>query len=339
MVEIKPKLKVAILRILRDTPQLVSSGTIAEQLHANGFDLSPRTVRLYLEEMEHNGLVENAKRGRSGGREITSLGKKEIRDAIVNSRVGFMTAKVDDLAYRVTFDPSTRSGLIVLNLTFVDRVNLPAAIHHIIPVFEAGLGMGSLTCLANEGDRLGDYLIPPGKVGIGTVCSVTLNGVLLNSGIPTVSIFGGVLEIDKGIPARFTDVIHYNGTSLDPLEIFIKGKLTHVREAARMGRGRIGASFREIPTSAAGKVQSIRNQLKDLGLEGILLLGKPNQTLLEFPVEEGRTGMIVAGGLNPASAIEEAGIFSEQIALGTLFEYQQLIHFKKLQTLIERKYR
>ena len=101
MVEIKPKLKVAILRILRDTPQLVSSGTIAEQLHANGFDLSPRTVRLYLEEMEHNGLVENAKRGRSGGREITSLGKKEIRDAIVNSRVGFMTAKVDDLAYRV----------------------------------------------------------------------------------------------------------------------------------------------------------------------------------------------------------------------------------------------
>ena len=199
--------------------------------------------------------------------------------------------------------------------------------------------MGSLTCLANEGDRLGDYLIPPGKVGIGTVCSVTLNGVLLNSGIPTVSIFGGVLEIDKGIPARFTDVIHYNGTSLDPLEIFIKGKLTHVREAARMGRGRIGASFREIPTSAAGKDQSIRNQLKDLGLEGILLLGKPNQTLLEFPVEEGRTGMIVAGGLNPASAIEEAGIFSEQIALGTLFEYQQLIHFKKLQTLIERKYR
>lgn len=337
MVEIKPKLKVAILRILRDTPDLVSSATIADELQANGFDLSSRTVRLYLEEMERDGLVKNAKRGRSGGREITRLGINEIHDALVNSRVGFMTAKVDDLAYRVTFDPATKTGSIVLNITFVDKVNLSAAVRHMIPVFEAGVGMGNLVCLVREGEEIGEFRIPPGKIGIGTVCSVTLNGVLLNARVPMVSVFGGVLEINKGNPVRFTDVIYYNGTSLDPLEIFIKGKLTSVREVVRIGRGRIGASFREVPSSALSKVLEIKNQLNDVGLEGILKMGKPNQSLLEFPVEDGRTGMILAGGLNPTAAIEEAGIATRHIALGTLYDYRKLIHYKELLARVERE--
>jgi HTH-type transcriptional regulator, global nitrogen regulator NrpRI len=337
IVEINPKLKVAILRFLRDSSHPVGSSIITTELQAFGFDLSPRTVRLYLEEMERDGLVKNAKRGRSGGREITSQGINEIHDANVNFRIGFMAAKVDDLSYQVNFDPNKGSGLIVMNISIIDRVNLPAAVRHMIPVFEANVGMGRLAYLTHEGEMLGEFIIPPGKVGIGTVCSVTLNGILLSARIPTVSLFGGVLEMDKGNPTRFTDVIYYNGTSLDPLEIFIKGKLTSVREVARSGHGRIGASFREIPSSAISKVKSIRKQLDQMGLGGILLLGKPNQSLLEFPVEEGRTGIIVAGGLNPTSAIEEAGIPTEHRALSSLIEYQKLFHFKELAARVERE--
>jgi repressor of nif and glnA expression len=132
--------------------------------------------------------------------------------------------------------------------------------------------------------------VPAGKAAIGTICSVTINGILLGARIPTVSRFGGVLEINHGRPVRFTDVIYYSGTSLDPLEIFIKGKLTRVREAAQTGHGRIGASFREVPTSTVAQVDRIRRQLDVIGLGEILMIGKPNQSLLEFPVEEGRTG-------------------------------------------------
>ena len=332
--KISPKQKVAILRILRDAESSVGSATIAKEMQAYGFDFSDRTVRLYLQEMEQSGLVAEAKRGRNGGRTITPLGINEIKDALVMDRVGFTAAKVDTLAWQITYNLGSGSGRIVLNMTTVGESYLASAVNEMVPVFEAGLGMGDYVALARAGDRLGDFQVPPGKVGIGTVCSVTLNGVLLNARIPTVSRFGGVLEVHEGRPSRFTDVIYYDGTSLDPLEIFIKGGLTSVREAARIAHGRIGASFREVPTAALREVERIHRRLERAGLGGILMLGKPNQPLLEFPVHEGRTGMLVNGGLNPAAAIEEAGIPTTNFALCTLFEFERLIHYSELKAQV-----
>lgn len=332
--EINPKQKVAILRILRDAREPVGSSTIAEEIKTYGFEFSGRTIRLYLNEMEREGLVTPARRGRDGGRTITHQGYEEIRTALVTERVGFVASKVDGLACQITLDPLKRTGLIVLNITCFDTFHLSKAMQEIIPVFEANLGVGRYVAFAREGERIGGYCVPPGKAAIGTICSVTINGILLSARIPTVSRFGGVLEIHDNRPVRFTDVIYYNGTSLDPLEIFIKGKLTHVREAARTGHGRIGASFREIPTAALPQVERIRKQLDEIGLGEIMMVGKPNQSLLEFPVEEGRTGMIVTGGMNPAAAVEEAGIPTSNYALSTLYEFEKLIHYSKLERFI-----
>ncbi|MGC9327543.1 MAG: NrpR regulatory domain-containing protein, partial [Candidatus Hinthialibacter sp.] len=265
---------------------------------------------------------------------ITHQGYEEIRTALVTERVGFVASKVDELACQITLDPVMRTGLIVLNITSFDTFHLSKAVQEIIPVFEANLGVGRYVAFAREGERLGGYCVPPGKAAIGTICSVTINGVLLSARVPTVSRFGGVLEIHENRPVRFTDVIYYSGTSLDPLEIFIKGKLTHVREAAKTGHGRIGASFREIPTAALNQVERIRKQLDEIGLGEIMTIGKPNQSLLEFPVEEGRTGMIVTGGMNPAAAVEEAGIPTRNYALSTLYEFEKLIHYSKLERFI-----
>ncbi|RJP30432.1 MAG: DUF128 domain-containing protein [Candidatus Omnitrophota bacterium] len=329
MKDINPKQKVAILRILRDAGEAIGSATIADELAAYGFELSGRTIRLYLQEMEQDGLVTPARRGREGGRTITPAGYEEIHDALVTNRVGFMASKVDELACRTTLNLRSRSGLVVLNVTTIDETQLNRAIREMVPVFKMGMGMGEFIVLARAGECLGSFRVPPGKVGIGTVCSVTINGVLLSARIPAVSRFGGVLEVHDGRPVRFTDVIYYNGTSLDPLEIFIKGGLTSVREAARTGHGRIGASLREIPTASLSETRTIRSRLEEIGLNGILMLGKPNQSLLEFPIDEGRTGMIVTGGLNPTAAIQEAGIPTSNIALCTMVEFDRLIHFKK----------
>lgn len=331
MKDINPKQKVAILRILRDAREPIGSAVIADEIRAYGFELSGRTIRLYLNEMEREGLVTSARRGRDGGRTITHQGYEEIRTALVTERVGFVASKVDELACQITFDPVARSGLIVLNVTSFDSFHLSKAAQEMIPVFERNLSVGKYVAFAREGERIGGYCVPPGKVAVGTICSVTVNGILLSARIPTVSRFGGVLEMHEWRPVRFTDVIYYNGTSLDPLEIFIKGKLTHVREAARTGHGRIGASFREIPTAALQEAERIRKQLDELGVGEILVIGKPNQSLLEFPVEEGRTGMIVTGGMNPAAAIEEAGIPTSNYALSTLYEFEKLMHYTKLE--------
>jgi repressor of nif and glnA expression len=59
-----------------------------------------------------------------------------------------------------------------------------------------------------------------------------------------------------------------------------------VRQAAATGNGRIGASFREVPTTALGHVAQLLRRLRRMGLGDDLLLGKPNKPLLDFPVHE-----------------------------------------------------
>ncbi len=282
--------------------------------------------------MEQKGLVSEASRGRSGGRTITPLGMEELKKIGVINRLGFTAAKVDSFAWRMNFDLKNRKGDIVLNVSMIDEYRLKPAIEEMIPVFKAGFGMGEFVVVARAGERLGDALIPSGKVGIGTICGVTVNGILLKAGIPMISRFGGVLEVKQKQPSRFTDVIYYDGTSLDPLEIFIKAGLTSVRKAVRSDEGRIGVSFREVPTDALSEVEAIRKRLTQTGLQGILTIGKPNQSLIEFPVHEGRTGILVCGGLNPISAIEESGISTQNNALSTLFPFEEMYHYRNLET-------
>jgi len=41
--------------------------------------------------------------------------------------------------------------------------------------------------------------------------------------------FAGILQIKKGVALRFVEIIDYTGSSLDPSEIFIRGRMTSVR--------------------------------------------------------------------------------------------------------------
>ncbi len=41
------------------------------------------------------------------------------------------------------------------------------------PVFKSQYVMSDRIIIANEGEAIGDVIVPEGKVGIGTVCSVT----------------------------------------------------------------------------------------------------------------------------------------------------------------------
>jgi repressor of nif and glnA expression len=70
--------------------------------------------------------------------------------------------------------------------------------------------------------------------------------------------------------------------------------------------------------------------MTEKGIRGILLIGNPNQPLLEMPVAMDKAGMIIVGGLNPIAALEEAGILTVSKAMSTLYKFSDLVKFKEL---------
>jgi repressor of nif and glnA expression len=321
------KKRLAILRFLQEAGKSLSSSRITERLLAEGHEISERTVRLYLKEMDGRGLTENLdKRGRL----ITSKGLEELGSARIMEKIGFLAAKIDQMTYRMSFDLKARAGTVVVNVSVVDRAELQDALPFVKKVFAAGYAMGRLAALFAPGERIGDVTIPDGMIGLGTVCSITLNGVLLTHGIPTYSRFGGLLEMRDYRPTRFVEAIYYSGTSLDPLEIFIRGRMTDYLGATKNGNGRIGASFREMPAESRDTVTELAKELEEAGLGGFMTIGWPNQPVLEIPVNQGQVGAIVIGGLNPAAILEEKGIKTQSRALAALAQYDRFFHFEEL---------
>ena len=318
----------AMLKVLEAAGRPMGSAALSRALYDWGIDLRERMVRNYLARTDAAGLTVNLGRR---GRTITELGQRELRLGVAIDRVGFVANRVDELAYRMTFDGREEAGTVIVNCTLV-RTNLP--LHEVLweirAVFDAQLGMGRrLMVLTREPNPL-HIAIPPGHFALATVCSVTLNGIMLRRGIAMTSRFGGLLEMEQARPVRFRHLISYDGSTLDPLEVFIKGKMTSVRKTARTGTGVIGASFREIPQVALADAMAVVRGLTRVGLGGVLLVGKPNQPLLDVPVSPGRVGMVVAGGLNAIAALEEIGLSTESTALHSLCEMRRLQGIEEL---------
>ncbi len=320
--------QLAILNILRSSDKPLSGLKITEELLAQGHEISERTVRFHLLKMDREGLTENFGKH---GRKITEAGLSELESSKIIERVGFFSAKIDRMTYRMNFDLTNKSGTVVVNITLVDPKELAPRINMIAKVYEYGYAMGKLITLLEPGARIGHKVVPEGMVGIGTVCSITLNGVLLKYGIPTRSRFGGLLSIIDGKPTRFIEIITYEGTSIDPLEVFIRSGMTNYLGAIETGNGQIGASFREFPAESRDLVVELAGKLENVGLGGFMKIGWVGQPLLEIPVSEGRVGAVVIGGLNPMSILEETGLRVYSRAMAGFVEFNKLFRYEELE--------
>jgi len=333
MIEKKKKKKLSILNVLKASAQPLSSSKITKELEFLGHEMSERTVRLYLQQMDRDGLTQSV--GKSG-RRITELGLKELDSSRIIERVGFLSAKIDQMTYGMNFDLNTKSGTVVVNITIAEPRQVDKCVDMISKVFENGYAMGYLITLLEPGERSGHITVPEGMIGIGTVCSITLNGVLLKYGIPTNSRFGGLLELQSRNPLRFVEMITYDGTSIDPLEVFIRSRMTDYIGAITTGNGRIGASFREFPAASRNLVEELAKRLEKVGLGGFMRIGRVGQPLLEIPVSEGRVGAVVIGGLNPVAILEETGIRVYSRALAGLIDFNKLFHYDELKGRIKQ---
>ncbi|MEW6674443.1 MAG: NrpR regulatory domain-containing protein [Nitrospirota bacterium] len=322
------KTMLAILKVLERHPDaILGSREISRQLKSYGIELTERTVRYHLKILDERGLTKVF--GREG-RRITQKGKEELSQALVSEKVGFIISKIETLSYLTNLDLEKKEGDIILNVSFFSEDKVKEALRIMKSVFSSPYIMCDRAVMRRGGEKIGDIIVPKGQVGFGTVCSVTINGIFLKAGIPVASKFGGVLQIEDSGPSRFTALISYEGSSLDPLEIFIKSRMTDVLGAVRNNSGKILASFREIPVVSIEKAKEMSMIMKEKGIGGILLIGNPNQPLLEMPVGIDKAGMIIVGGLNPIAAIEEAGIPTESMAMSTLYKFSELIKFKEL---------
>ena len=318
---------VYILKVLSESSKPLGSITIARELERHGIFLSERAVRYHLRITDERGYTRPL--GRKG-RMLTQQGLEELKVALAPEQVGFILDKLELLAFLTTFDPQKQIGKIPINTSLIDKDRFKEALAAMKDAFKAGLCVSELIAVASEGEKLGSVVIPKGKVGLATVCGVIINGVLLKSGIPIKSRFGGVLEIKDSKPRRFIAIINYAGTSLDPSEQYIRARMTSVSQAARKGSGKILANFREIPAPARAIAVEKIAMLKKAGIGGVYILGNTSEPVCQISVGLNRVGMVVLGGLNPVAAAVEAGIAVENIAESGTIDFKQLISFWQL---------
>jgi HTH-type transcriptional regulator, global nitrogen regulator NrpRI len=296
-----------ILAVLRDQPwkELVSTRDLMDSLSAQGLDLSERTLRLYLAEMAEIGLIE--RHGRRGFR-LAEAGVEAARELTIARRLGSMFYRMEETMCRLSFDLAGSKGLVSINGYVIPREFAAVLCDELEAVFAAGLAVGSRVLFAAPGEDILGRTVPPGCIGLGTMCSLTIAGMFMRRGIPSHPIFGGLLHVDGGKPQHFLEMIRYDATTLSPNEVFIRANFTSVGKAARTGSGAITASFREAPMSSLPQLREVVKECEAAAFPGIMLVGRPGQPLMNIPVHEGRVGVVLTTGLNPlASLWEHAG--------------------------------
>ena len=320
-----------ILRILNEVQGPVGSRLIARRMQELGVTASERAVRYHLKLMDERGLTKLI--GQKDGRIITRMGIDELGAARVEDKVGLAISRIETLAFQTTFDPEKLEGLLPVNISFFNNADFPEALRIMTPVFEEGFVVSNRVAVAPAGERLGQLMVPEGKTGVATVCSIVVNGVLLKQGIPMDSKFAGILQIKNRQPLRFVELIYYSGSSLDPSEAFIRANMTTVQSAIQTGDGMILANFREIPSICYPLMSDILQKMKDADIHGVFVMGEVSEPICEIPVDMNKMGLILVGGLNPVACVQEAGIIVESRAMSSVMNYGDLTPFSEIYTI------
>ena len=319
---------VAILKVLSDSYEPLGGRVIARRLGDFGIELGERAVRYHLKLMDERGLT--CPVGTRDGRHITQRGIEEMSGALVRDRVGAIAARIELLAYRTSLDLERRTGEVPINTSLFPEEEFAEALAVMKGVFSARLCVSDLVAVASEGEMLGEITVPSGKIGLATVSSVAISGALLKAGIPLDSRFGGVLQFRNHGPLRFIELIECSGCSLSPTEIFVASKMASVSEVASNGDGKILAHFREAPSPCKPVADDMIARLREAGISGLVLMGKPNEKICEIPVGVNKIGIILQSGLNPIAAAAEAGIEVVSRAMSGLIDYRKLRRFVEL---------
>ena len=313
--------QIEILRILSEHNEPIGSSVIRKELARRGFFLSERTIRYHLKILEERGLVEGHEKV---GRTITKAGLEELNRAMAYQRIGSILTKYISLAYRTTYSPEKNDGEIVANVIMLNKDHEQKALELIRELYDGDLLPFPYYKLIDEEEEYRELSIPRGRIAILVACNLTIDGVLMHSGIPLFLRYGGLVQMLNHKPVRFVDLIDYEHTTLHPLEIFVYKRATSILHALETGSGMVPANMREIPAEAREKTIEVMRKLTERGWRGILKIGLPNETILGIPVSMDRFGVSMIGGVTPAAAMVETGIQVETFAPHCLVDLKDM---------------
>ncbi|MFC1486180.1 DUF128 domain-containing protein [Thermoproteota archaeon] len=300
--------EIEILRILSEFDSPVGSTLLKRELRKRGFLLSERTVRYHLQLLEAKSFVLGHDRR---GRTITQQGLEELSRSLATQRLGFTITRFMSLAYSATYDPAKDTGTIVGNVSLLDKSLQEKTMDTMKALQSMNLLSAPYIKMLNEKEEYCDISIPKGKFALFTVCNLTLDSILIHSGIPLFFKFGGLVQVVNHKPIRFVEIISYEGTTIPPLEVFVYRKMTSISRILKTGSGMLLATLREIPSEARDRTVKILENQQKKGWGGVLVLGEPNEPILGVPVGMDRFGICMVGGIVPGAAMVEEG---EQVA-------------------------
>ncbi len=294
---------IAILRAIDEHEGAVGARVIADDIKEKGYQLEERGVRYHLRILDERGLT---KGHGYAGRTITELGKREIEEALVQDRIGFMHARIEEMIYHANFDLKEERGLVIANITIIKKDDFDDALGILRYLSEHEMSCRIKVIVGGASNPA--VTIPEDRVGIATICSATCDGILLKHGIPVNIEYGGMLRFDQSRALRYTDLIAYAGTTIDPMKIFISQKTTSVLDIVETGGGLLLANVRTVPDSARNEASKVLDQVVDVGIIDHYEIGDSHGPVLGVPVEPGMVGISIPAGLNAISAIQEVGI-------------------------------
>jgi len=296
--------EIEILRILSEFADPMGSTLLKRELRKRGFLLSERTVRYHLQLLEAKGFLHGHNRN---GRTITQLGLEELSRSLANQRLGFTTTHFMSLAYSANYNPAIDSGTVVTNVSLLDKCLQDKTVDRMKALHNVSLLSAPYLKVLNEKEEYCNISVPKGQIALFTVCNLTLDSILIHSGIPLFFKHGGLVQVVNRKPIRFVEIISYEGTTIPPLEVFVYRKMTSILRILKTGSGMLLATMREIPAEARDKtVKIVENQQKK-GWGGVLVLGEPNESVLGVPVGMDRFGICMVGGIVPGATIVEDG--------------------------------
>jgi hypothetical protein len=312
---------IEILRILSESTEEMGARKIAEEMNRRGYNLGERAVRYHLRMLDERGFT---KKHGYLGRVLTAQGEDELKHALVTDRLGFVSTRIKDIEFMTSFDPRTISGDVAVNICYVSKTQFEQSLDIIRRVVQAGYAISPRIKVVDEGQSILENDVPEGQVAFATVCSITIDGVLLKSGIPVDLKYGGIVEIQDSQISRFTDIIDYSGTSINPMSIFTARKMTSVLKLLETGSGRVLANVREIPLTARFNTMKTLEVMKDAGINGVFSDCQRMRPLYGAPIALGKCGVASYSGINPFAALGEAGIKTRVMPLAAVMNIKEL---------------
>ena len=309
---------IEILRILSHHDNPIGSKVIADELKDKGFNLGERAVRYHMQILDQKGFTE--KKGYSG-RVITELGSEKLEKGLIYDQVDFIFSKFEEMIYLTDFNYITQKGNVVVNTSTIYNEESVDLLKEII-----GSGLSVSPYVNLNKDEI------EGTIDATTLCGTTIDGILLNEGIPSQLQYGGLLKIEDYKPVRFEELISYKKTSLTPLDVFSSPKRTSVLDVVNSGDGVIPANFRLIPGIGREKAVDILKKLDKIGIGGVIAISEEGKDIVGMRVPTGMVGITIVGGITPFCALQEDG---EEIDIKIAEEIQNFETLSPITTTIK----